>query len=161
MRLISFLFLAICAGIAGAQTYKWVDESGVTTYGTKPPAGRPAQLVDRPIGTIQTDDAQLRRYQAELRRRAETPAPAATPVYSAPVEQARGMQFDTYLRLQQGMSEGELLSRAGRPDHVSVGNVHGYAARSFYYYPTAADPFITVVAVRGGRIANIERIRKF
>jgi hypothetical protein len=161
MRLISILILALCASAAGAQTYKWVDERGVTTYGTKPPAGRPAQLVDHPVGTIQTNDAQLRRYQAELKRRAEARPAAAAPVYSAPAEQARGMQFDTYLRLQQGMSEGELLSRAGRPDHVSLGNLQGYPAKSFYYHPTTADPFITVVAVRGGRIANIERIRKF
>jgi hypothetical protein len=50
--------------------------------------------------------------------------------------------------------------RAGRPDFESVENFRHDVVKSYYYYPTAADPFITVVSVRGGRIAHIERNRK-
>ena len=32
----------------------------------------------------------------------------------------RGMDFDVYIRLRKGMSEGELLERAGPPDHQTV-----------------------------------------
>lgn len=162
-RIIPFLIIALTAGAAGAQTYKWVDERGVTTYGTKPPAGRPAQRVETPLaGTIETGDSQLKRYEAEQNRRAEAwQPPPAPPVSAVSTPSVRGMPFDTYVRLQAGMTEGELLLRAGAPDYVSAGNVGGYFARSFYYYPTASDPFITAVMVRGGRIADIQRTRKF
>ena len=163
-RIIPFLIMALSAGAAVAQTYKWVDERGVTTYGTRPAAGRPAQLVDtQPRGLIETGDLQLRRLEAaEQNRRAASwePVPVQpVPTVSAPP--VRGMHFATFVRLQEGMTEAELLSRAGRPDQVSADSVAGYYTKSFYYYPTAADPFITVVMVRGGRIANIERTRKF
>ena len=77
----------------------------------------------------------------------------------APGVQVRGMAFDTYIRLDRGMSEGEVISRAGRPDYVAfVGGPE--IAKSFYYYPTGSDPFTTVVTLRGGRIDNIERTKK-
>jgi hypothetical protein len=34
-------------------------------------------------------------------------------------------------------------------------------AKVYYYHPTHADPFITVVIVRGGQIDRLERTRKF
>ncbi len=80
---------------------------------------------------------------------------------SVAAEAARGMGLNTYIRLQQSMTEGELLSRAGAPDHVAVEGVSPHVTKSFYYYPTTSDPFITVVTVRGGRISNLERTKKF
>jgi hypothetical protein len=41
-----------------------------------------------------------------------------------------------------------------------VENFRHDIVKSYYYYPTIADPFITVVTVRGGRIVNLERNRK-
>ena len=70
------------------------------------------------------------------------------------------MDFDTYIRLTRGMSEGELLTRAGRPDYVTWDEAGPGPVKSFYYYPTRSDPFITVVTVRGGRIETIERTKK-
>src|SRR5471032_3343137 len=32
-----FTLLSLCAGMAGAQVYKWVDEKGVTHYSDQPP----------------------------------------------------------------------------------------------------------------------------
>jgi hypothetical protein len=160
----AFLFLSMLAAAApvGAQTYKWTDERGVTTYGNKPPPGRPAQPVDtRPLGPADLSEAQQKRVEESARRRADQPpAPAPTPAPPA-AEAPRGMAFDTYIRLERGMSEGELLQRAGKPDQVSLENARADVVKSFYYYPTSSDPFITVVTVRGGRIANLERTRKF
>ncbi|MFM9969598.1 MAG: DUF4124 domain-containing protein [Burkholderiales bacterium] len=34
-----------------AQVYKWVDEKGVTHYGSKPPQGRKAQVVEEKLAT--------------------------------------------------------------------------------------------------------------
>jgi hypothetical protein len=148
---------------AAAQTYKWTDERGVTTYGTKPPAGRSAQLVDtQPRGPVELTPEQQRQMEADARRRAAVQPPPAPPapqrVVAPPV---RGMPFDTYIRLERGMSEGELLQRAGEPDQVALDDGPGYVVKSYYYLPTAVDPFVTIVSVYRGRISNLERTRKF
>ena len=148
------VFLA-CSPVA-AQTYKWVDKDGVTNYGPKPPPGRPAQLVDtKSRNTIDTGEVP-RRAEPEPPREAVAPPPPAP----AGAAEPRGMDFDTYIRLSRGMTEGELLNRAGKPDHISLDAVRRDIVKSFYYYPTRSDPFITVVTLRGGRIDNIERTKK-
>ena len=84
----------------------------------------------------------------------------AVPVAAPALPSVRGMEFDTFIRLQRGMTEGELLVRAGRPDYESVDNLHDYD-RTLYYFPTVANPYTTVVKLRSGRIAHIERVKKF
>jgi len=71
----------------------------------------------------------------------------------------RGMPFDVYIRLELGMTEGELVLRAGKPDHQAWDNPRE-GLKSFYYFPTPANPFITTISLRSGRIENIERKRK-
>ena len=83
----------------------------------------------------------------------------ATGAVAQPAPQVRGMDFDTYIRLNRGMSEGELLLRAGPPDYAAVDDLAGIV-KSFYYYPTMSDPFMTVVTLRGGRVDHIERTKK-
>jgi hypothetical protein len=106
--------------------------------------------------------------------------------------EARGMKFEVYIRLKQGMSEAELLQRAGPPDYESTEGTDTRAqaivqesvltdpltgdavpqrsvvrsertevVKSWYYLPTAVDPFTTRVTLIGGRIANIERTKEF
>jgi hypothetical protein len=87
------------------------------------------------------------------------PAPPSAPRAAAP--QVRGMTTDIFIRLERGMSEAELLARAGFPDQVTAGTYNAGYAKELYYVPTTHDPFITVVTVSGGRIANLERTRKF
>ncbi|HEX5644231.1 MAG TPA: DUF4124 domain-containing protein [Erythrobacter sp.] len=160
IRLIAMSIAALVSGPLAAQAYKWVDERGVTNYGEKPPANRPSRSVDtQPGGTLESGSLQQKKFEADLRGSVSV-APAPVPAVAAAEVPARGMGFDTYIRLQRGMSEGELILRAGKPDHESVENFRHDIVKSYYYYPTLSDPFITVVTVRGGRIANIERTRK-
>jgi len=81
------------------------------------------------------------------------------PASQAAEEPPRGMAFEVYIRLEHGMTEGELLLRAGKPDHRSNDN-HWEGLRSLYYYPTSANPHLTTITLRSGRIVNIERVRR-
>lgn len=74
---------------------------------------------------------------------------------------ARGLAFDVFIRLEQGMSEAELLVRAGKPDMQSVENTRNDIVKTYYYLPTSSDPWITTIRLSGGRIASLERIKKF
>ncbi len=71
----------------------------------------------------------------------------------------QGMPFEVYIRLEHGMTEGELVLRAGRPDHHAIDN-RREGLKSYYYFPTPASPFLTTVTLRSGRIVDIERVRK-
>lgn len=82
----------------------------------------------------------------------------------APLAQAqesppRGMAFEVYIRLEHGITEGDLLLRAGKPDHQSIDNVRE-GLKSFYYFPTSVNPFLTTITLRSGRVVNIERVRR-
>lgn len=156
LSLILWLALGISMPAAAQTAYRWIDEKGVTHYGEKPPAGRPSRAVDmQPSGPVGSAPAPERKREADTRLEAEAAQPPA------PVAAVRGMDFKTFVRLQVGMTEGELLLRAGRPDHATIENVQNDIVKTFYYYPTKADPFLTVITLRGGRIVNIERERKF
>jgi hypothetical protein len=143
-----------------AEIYRWVDERGVTQYGEKPPANRPSKLVnDRPAAaSVDAEGKLLPPPPKPLAKPApqvaiSPPAPPAPP----PV---RGMEFGVYIHLRRGMSEGEVLLRAGKPDEETFEGGRNFVVKSLYYYPTQADPYITVVTLRGGRVANIERTSK-
>ncbi|MGH8719306.1 MAG: DUF2845 domain-containing protein [Burkholderiales bacterium] len=94
----------------------------------------------------------------------------------------RGMDFEVFIRLERGMTEGEVLTRAGEPDLLSVDGAQEFSASSavvtppvinrgkfsqtnviktYTYLPTIANPFTTVITFSGGRLVNIERIKKF
>lgn len=160
------LFLMAGAGFP-ADAYKWVDERGVTNYGEKPPAGRQARPVNTNPGTVietggqfsQKVEAEKRNSGDDLRRPQAAATPAPVPALSS--VSARGMDFDVYIRLQRGMTEGELLLRAGRPDHESLDSLWNDIAKTYYYFPTSANPYTTVVTLRGGRILELDRVKKF
>lgn len=113
-----------------------------------------------------------RREAAEARQQAERAAAAPKPV--------RGLEFRKYISLQRGMSEGEALGIAGEPDLVSDQGIAiaapstvqlapgvrgaartGLAMKTWTWMPTPADPFTTTVTLVGGRISELERVRKF
>lgn len=155
---IPLIFLCCAAQIAhSADVYRWVDERGVTQYGEKPPTNRPAKLINaRPAAASVDADGKL--------LEPPKPVPKAAPVAEVPSPppppQVRGMEFGVYMHLRRGMSEGEILLRAGRPDQETFEGGRNFVVKSLYYYPTLADPFITVVTLRGGRVAELERTRK-
>ncbi len=163
MKLLIGVLLALTAGAClAADTFKWVDEKGVTNYGEKPPQSRSAQPVNTNPSAIIEGGGQFSQNAESERRRSEEaqrsqPGPAPLPGSVA----VRGMDFDIFIRLQAGMTEGELLLRAGRPDHEGLENFRNDIVKSYYYFPTVANPYTTVVTLRGGRIANLERIKKF
>ena len=157
-KLIVWGLAVLMSGPVAAQTYKWVDEGGTTHYGETPPAGTAAKPVDtRPSGTMESAHLPNRGAATGGQPKLQPPLAAAVP----DANPVRGMEFDTFIRLQRGMTEGELILRSGRPDHESVENFRHDIVKSYYYYPTLANPFITTVTLRGGRIANIERVKSF
>ena len=162
---LGLILIAAAAVCSAADAYKWVDEKGITNYGGKPPHGvaatpvstEPRGIIETGGGVVGPQEGVLQRLQA---RPVQVMAVPAQPSYIA-APPVRGMAFDIYIRLERGMTEGELLVRAGPPDHESVDSDWDYAAKNYYYFPTVADPYTTVVWLRDGRIADLQRIKKF
>lgn len=161
--LIGLLVFLMAGACLSAETYKWVDEKGVVNYGEKPPANRRAQPVDtNPRTVIETGGQFSHKPEAERKRAVEDyPRPQAVVAPAEASFPVRGMDFDVYIRLQRGMTEGELLLRAGRPDHQSLDNLVYDVVKTYYYFPTSANPYTTVVTLRGGRIDELDRVKKF
>ena len=154
------LAIAVAGGGAvSAELYKWVDDMGVVTYGEKPPAHTPATPVNTNPSAVVETGGQFSPKAAGPQNPAAPATPAPTPGPSTAA--ARGMEFDVYIRLQRGMTEGELLQRAGKPDHESVENFHRFIVKTYYYFPTSSNPYTTVVTLRGGRIQEVDRVKKF
>jgi hypothetical protein len=151
--LLGLVLLSLSAACVAAEAYKWVDEKGVTNYGEKPPASRPATPVNTHPGAI----IESSRFEksAPLERPVR-PASEAQPTGSAG---PRGMEFSVFVQLHRGMSEGELLQRAGKPDHVTLESFE--IQKTYYYFPTPGNPYTTAVTLRSGRISEIERVRRF
>jgi len=164
MKILLGVLITIATGTClAAEAYRWVDEKGVVNYGEKPPEERRSRPVDtRPGGTVETggqfDQRPVSSQQRPPEERQQQVIVYPPPIPALPT--VRGMSFDTFIRLQRGMTEGELLVRAGRPDHETFDSLYD-TDRTLYYYPTVADPFTTVVRLRSGRIAALERIKKF
>jgi hypothetical protein len=173
------ILIAVCsiglalAAIAGEpQVYKWKDATGVTHYGEKPPEGRAARPVDvgRETGAAResaapADCASIRcqyerlrndRMVEEAERRAERESNARR---AAQQPTARGMTFDVFARIDRGMTEGEVILRAGPPDYEATDAYR--MGKTWFYYPTASDPFTTTITMRGGRVFELDRVRKF
>jgi hypothetical protein len=155
---------ALLAGISfSTEVYKWVDERGAIHYGERPPANRPSQIVDIIPGPVIERGGQSNR-KSEVEKQ---PAGRVTGVAMAPAApgppgaSARGMEFDVFIRLQHGMTEGELLLRAGSPDHESLESIHHDIVKTYYYFPTVGSPYTTVITLRGGRIHEMDRVKKF
>jgi hypothetical protein len=160
---LAIVLVLATAAVPAAEAYRWVDEKGVVNYGEKPPANRPARPVNtEPTGVIESGDPPGQKGGAgqtdEPRRPQIIAVPVPAPAPSGPA--VRGMEFDTFIRLQAGMTEGELLVRAGRPDHEAIESLADYD-RTYYYFPTVANPYTTMVRLRSGRIVSLDRVKQF
>jgi hypothetical protein len=82
----------------------------------------------------------------------------------------RGLDFRTYLSIQRGMTEGEVLAIAGPPDMqadegVAFSNQRqdraaartALAAKTYTYLATEVDPYTTTLTFAGGQLAEIRR----
>jgi hypothetical protein len=153
----------------GNDVFRSVDENGTPSFSQVPPSGRASKPVElKPLsGSIDSARPVL---PTQAPSRAPTvptaPAPPAVPTPAAGTEPAprasgpRGLPFETYILIRRGMSEGELLGRAGPPDYRGNEINRGLVQESWYYLPTATDPFTTIIQMRGGRVVDTERIRK-
>lgn len=153
------------SGRSGGEVFRSVDENGTPSFSQSPPSGRASQPVElKPLsGSIDTVKPVPGPVAAPAPRVVPPPpppqaAPGAerTPSGGAP----RGLSFETFILIRRGMSEGELLGRAGPPDYRGNEVNRGLLQESWYYLPTASDPFTTIIQLRGGRVVDTERIRK-
>ncbi len=182
-----FVLCALLSGPLAAEVYKWVDENGRTHYGEHPPANASAIYVDvRPNlmeGLKKQDCGDC--PAGKLYQPVPAPPVAVTP---API---RGLPFEIFVQIQRGMSEAEVLLRAGTPDQEVIegtqehsvaiasttnstspqtgqavrntivkSNTSNLVLKTYYYLPTIADPFTTIITFRGGWVNDIQRIRK-
>jgi len=175
---------------ASAQIYRWVDAEGRVNFSNAaPPQGVRSTVVDpnakdtppaAPSTECHTIRCQGERMEErERRREAELERDIAARAAAEP-KRPRGLEFRKYISIQRGMSEGELLGIAGEPDLMSdhgvalaapatvqIGRNYSTAARTglvmktYTYMPTSADPFTTTITLVGGRVDDIERVRKF
>jgi len=83
----------------------------------------------------------------------------------AQANEVRGLDFRTYLSIQRGMTEGQLLSIAGNPDlladqgFVASDSNATLAVKTYTYLPTPADPYTTTITLTGGTVTEIQRDR--
>jgi hypothetical protein len=184
------LLLLFLSGVADAQVYRWLDAKGTVHYSNAvPPAGVKATTVDidaKPgvpapeSSECYTVRCQGERMEQRLARREVLEAQDAARRAAAAPKVFRGLDFRKYISIQRGMTEGELLGIAGEPDllvdeglaisgptTVQMGRNQRGAARtalslrSYTYLPTSADPFTTTITLVGGRVSELDRVRKF
>jgi len=184
------LALLLFSGASQAQIYRWVDANGRVNFSNNaPPRGVKSTVVDPnakegPPSAESTEcysvrcqgermeERQRKREAAIARTEAERAASAPKP--------PRGLEFRKYISIQKGITEGELLGIAGEPDLKADQGVAitaptavqgtrnlvtaartGLAMKTYTYMPTSADPFTTTITLVGGRVSEIERVRKF
>ena len=190
MRLLIFFVLLAAGAPVSAQIYRWIDQNGNVHYSNlKPPKNVTATVVDPeakegPPAAESTECYTVRcqgeRMEERQRKRDESDARISAERAAAAAKQARGLEFRKYVSIQRGMSEGELLGIAGEPDlksdqgiaiaapttvpvdrNLSIAARQGLRMMTWTYLPTSADPFTTTITLVGGRVSEIERVRKF
>jgi len=160
--------LLLAAVAAYADVYRWVDEKGTVHYSNEtPPSGVKATKVDieaeprAPVAEsaeCYTALCQGERLEQRLARREQIEARLAAERAAVTPRPPKGLDFRRYVSIRRGMSEGEFIGAAGEPDLLLWDSRE---VRTYTYYPTPADPFTTTVTLIHGRVAEIERVRKF
>jgi Domain of unknown function (DUF4124) len=168
MRTVLLAILLAFAGSVSAQIYRWVDEKGTVHYSNStPPNGVKATVFDREAkagppspetAECYTLRCQGERLEQRLARQNELDTRLAAERAAAAPPRPRGLDFRSYISLSRGMSEGELITIAGTPDLLFS---DAFAIKHYTYLPSTVDPFTTTILVIGGRISQIDRVRKF
>jgi hypothetical protein len=148
---------------AQGEVFRSIDEQGTVTFSQTPPAGRAWKLVElKPLaGTVDTaprpPSVQPAAAAADAPKKA---APERSPAPRGGERAPRGMSLETFNLLRRGMSEGEVIVRAGPPDHERIETLVGVIHKTWYYMPTAANPWMTIIRLRGGIVIETERVRR-
>jgi len=77
-----------------------------------------------------------------------------------PQPRSNGLPFDVYRRLETGMSEGQVLAIAGPPDHETIDSQNtadGVIRKSYYYFSSGYNAFVTRIQFVNGEVRSIER----
>lgn len=115
MRYFIFIVLLLCAGVASAQTYRWVDEDGVVHYSDRPVEGaeevsidyiRPSSMARQP-GTVLRRDRRAAADSAAAEQGAETyqSLEIASPAEEETIWNNAGL-LTVSLSLQPGLQTG-------------------------------------------------------
>jgi len=190
MRGFVFFFLMCFSLGASAQIYRWVDSNGRVNFSNSaPPQSVKSMVVDPnakegPPSAESTECYTIRcqgerMEERERKREAELAKTTAERAASAP-KPPRGLEFRKYISIQKGITECELLGIAGEPDlkadlgvaisapaavqgsrNLVTAARTGLVMKTYTYMPTSADPFTTTITLVGGRVSEIERVRKF
>ena len=121
--------LAACAGV-----YKWIDAAGSVVYGDTPPESVRVSVPDvRVPSGVDMQGCGAAGCPPPVSVRSPERGGSAQEV-----TRARGMPFGVYIRLRRGMSEGELMLRAGPPD-LAVGEGLDYTGMHRVARPGTVD----------------------
>lgn len=166
MRALVLVLLALAAP-AHAQVYRWIDARGTVHYSnTPPPPAARAQTLNidaRPgpaapdTGECYSVRCQGERMEGRQARRDVLEAQLTAGRVALAPPQPRGLEFRKLVTIRRGMTEGEVLAIAGSPDAYS----RDRAAERLTYLPTRADPFVTTIHLRNGRVSEVEQARQF
>jgi Domain of unknown function (DUF4124) len=166
MRLL-IAFFALVPALAAAQVYRWVDTAGTVHYSNEaPPPDVKATKIDidaRPgppspdTQDCYTVRCQGERMEARLAQREIAESRAAVERAASAPYRPHGLEFRSYISIQRGMSEGELIVIAGAPDLLFLDRF----LKTYTYLPTSSDPFTTTITLLSGRVSDIERMRRF
>ncbi len=190
MRFLLLCALLAASAPAAAQIYRWTDSQGRVNFSnTAPPPGVQGTVVDAnakegPPSPESTECYTIRcqgeRLEERERKREAENAKAMAERAAVEPKRARGLEFRKYISITRGMSEGEVLGIAGEPDlkadqgiaitapmtvqinkNFSTAARAGLVMKTYTYLPIPGDPYTTTITLVGGRVSEMERIRKF
>jgi hypothetical protein len=167
VRLVLVTLLVLAASSAAGQVYRWVDERGTVHYSNEaPPPGIKATTVNieadprAPVtesAECYTAQCETQRLEQRVARRDQIAARVAADRELPNARTPRGLDARTYGAIRRGMTEGELMEIAGEPDLLMWDS---RTMKTYTYYPTPVEPYITIVTFLNGRVTEAERLKR-
>ena len=154
MPAIALLLLLLAAQPAHAAVYKCSSPKGGVVYqDIACEAGRELRNLDSDPATLSVVPGTPVPPQA---KRSPAAAPRNARAHSEPPAKSKGGNPAERKFIQAGMSEAEVVLKAGRPDVEMKGR--GKEGRQWSYMPVAGDAdTLTTVTFSGGKVTRVER----
>jgi hypothetical protein len=156
---------AIAAGsVQAADLYRCVVQDGPAVYSDRP-CGSNAQVVGKVPETRVvfpsrvTDNSRDVNVNVQVNNHIEAASAASASRASG---SPRGLPFETFRRLDRGMSEGEILAIAGPPERETVDGIDthsGLQFKSYYYVSEGYNANVTRIRFTNGTVTEIDRNR--